>query len=304
MLPDDTPGGVHDHTGLRRGLLPDELTVVAAGDEADLLAVHLVGEVESCFSRQRADLVLGESPHWQKDAAQLLLSESEQHIGLVLPCIHALTERPQPAGTVALDAGVVARGDEIGVHHRSALHEEVELDAVVAGDTGVGGASALVLAHEVGDDVLAELAPCIHDVVRRPDRLADAARVLYVLDGAAALMVRRYVILVRRPEAHRHTDDVVPLPAQQVRGNRRVDAARHRGDDPLLVLPCPVVRFHALFASPSPLPMIAARHLAARLGPDGSPCQARQPSCWLIGATGEPDAFVSCIPLPLPLAQF
>ena len=200
---------------------------------------------EACLPRQCADLVLRVCAHWQQDAAQLLLPQPEQHVGLVLPFVHALTERPLAVGGVAFDAGVVARGDVVGVHHRGALHEEVELDAVVAGDTRVGRAPALVLAHEVGDDVLAELAPGVDDVVRHAQRLADAAGVLDVLNRAAALVVRRYAVLIRRPEPHRDADDVVALPVQQVRSDRRVDAARHRGDDAFPGVPFSAIQCHA-----------------------------------------------------------
>ena len=233
VLTHDPARSIHDLARLRRRLPPHEPPVVSAGDEADLLAVRLVSEMEPGISRKLADLLFRMGADGQEHAAELLLSQPEQHVGLVLPLVDALPERPLAVGGVAFDAGVVAGGDVVGVHHRGALHEEVELDAVVARDARMRCAPALVLTHEVGDDVLAELTPRIHDVVGHTQRLAYTARILDVLDGAAALVVRRYVVLVRGPEPHRDADNVVALPVQQVRGHRRVDAARHRGDNPL-----------------------------------------------------------------------
>ena len=140
-------------------------------------------------------------------------------------------QRSDHASPGADDARVVPRRHVVSVHHRRPAQQEVELDAVVAGDARVRRASALVLCDEVVHHVGAELAPHVQHVVRHAQRAAHAPRVLDVLDGTATAMPLRRLPVFLRPQAHRNADHVVALARQQQRGDGRIDAARHSGDD-------------------------------------------------------------------------
>src|SRR5262249_9509986 len=86
-----------------------------------------------------------------------------------------------------------------------------------------------VLAHEVRDDMLAELLLEIEDVVRDVDRHRNATGVVQILDGAAAAkrMLARLIV-----ELHRQANDLMTLLGEQGRGHRRIHAARHRNYNP------------------------------------------------------------------------
>ena len=62
-----------------------------------------------------------------------------------------------------------------------------------------------------------------------PIARGDAPRVVQIVERAAACRTRGRLALV--VELHRQTDDVVALLGEQRRGDRGVDAARHRDDD-------------------------------------------------------------------------
>ena len=81
-------------------------------------------------------------------------------------------------------------GDVIGVHEERATQQEVELDLIVASEARVRRASPIVLAHEVVDDMLLELALEVHVVMARANCIAHAARVLHILYRAAPLIHR------------------------------------------------------------------------------------------------------------------
>ena len=124
----------------------------------------------------------------------------------------------------------MAGGDVFGVQEERPAQKEVELDLVVAGEAGVRSAAPVVLAAEVVDDVLLELALEVHDVVRDAYGLADAAGVVHVLYGAAALAGGGEVVALDGPQAHGDAHDVVALPLQQQGGHGGVYAPAH-GDD-------------------------------------------------------------------------
>ena len=166
--------------------------------------------------------------HRKEQPAKLVLRQREQHVGLVLPGVDSLEEL-EP-GRAAPYAGVVAGRDVVGVQEERPAKQEVELDLVVAGEAGVRSAAPVVLAAEVFDDVLLELALEVHDVVGNAYGLADAAGVVDVLDRAAALAGSGEVAALDGPEAHGDAHDIVALPLQQQGGHGGVYAPAH-GDD-------------------------------------------------------------------------
>src|SRR5882762_898027 len=93
LVIDDRPGAGNG------GLLPfDERRVIAVRDEADLLAVGLVGDRETEPPRLVADLRLGETSHREHRTRQLVLRQREQKVGLVLVTIRAALEQPAAVG--------------------------------------------------------------------------------------------------------------------------------------------------------------------------------------------------------------
>jgi hypothetical protein len=92
----------------------EELLVVAAGDEADLLRVGLLGERQAGTACHFAHLGLGHAAEREERAGELLLGEAEEEVGLVLGQIGGALEDPALAGRVVLVDGVVAGGDAVG----------------------------------------------------------------------------------------------------------------------------------------------------------------------------------------------
>ena len=124
----------------------------------------------------------------------------------------------------------MSRRDVVGVEEHSSPQKEVELDLVVAGEAGVGGAAMVVLAAEVVDDVGLKLALEVLDVVGHTDRLADLPGVLDVLHRAATPGERWQVLPLGAPESHRDADYVVPQLLQKKGGDGGVHPSAH-GDD-------------------------------------------------------------------------
>ena len=123
--------------------------------------------------------------HGEQEALRLVGPQVEQHVGLVLGCVDAL-EQPD-AAVRGVQPGVVARCNVVDVQRGGLLHQEVELDLVVAGQAGMRRAAPQVLAAEVVDDVVVELLLEAHHVVGRADNLAHPSCVLDVVQGAATL---------------------------------------------------------------------------------------------------------------------
>jgi len=77
-------GSVRQRLTSLRQICIEELLVVASRNEADLLRIRLGGEREPVMPRQIANLGLGHFSEWKQSAAELLLGQAEQEIGLVL----------------------------------------------------------------------------------------------------------------------------------------------------------------------------------------------------------------------------
>ena len=72
--------------------------VVAVGDEADLVAVGLLGDGEAELARERADRRLVERADREQRVRELLLRQREEEIRLILRRIDAALEQVRPAG--------------------------------------------------------------------------------------------------------------------------------------------------------------------------------------------------------------
>ena len=110
------------------------------------------------------------------------------------------------------------------------LEHRGELDLLVAAQARVGGAAGGVLVHEVLDHVLVEPLAEVPDVERDADHVGRPARVVAVLDGAAAAGTGAVGLRVAR-EGEVDAGDVVAGFGGAGGGHCRVDAAGHGGED-------------------------------------------------------------------------
>ena len=230
--------------------------MIAVGQEADLLAVFLLGHAQADLAGQGPDFVLAKTAHRQEHPLEQLPLDAEQHVRLVFAVVDAAKQR-RPAIGAGLQPGVVPRGHEVGTHAVGIVEQLAELQPVVADHAGVRRAAGRVLGHEVIDDPV-ELVLKIQGVKRNPQPVGNAPGVVGVGRGAAALLVAgtlddgkqragrgrpgrcggcigggRSAAFAGRHFAvpHQHTDDLVAGRAQQVRRDTAVDASRHGQDD-------------------------------------------------------------------------
>ncbi len=226
MLADDLPlDRPDDPFAVADPMCLQEAGVIAPRNEADLVAVRLVGDRQIQVPRELAHRGLVERPHREDRVRQLRLRQGEEKIGLVLVRIEAAEESIPPRGLVALDPGVVPGADQPRPEAGRAVHQRRELQVAVAVYARDRRPSRRVLAHEVRDHRLVELLLEVDDVVGDAEAGRDPAGVVQVVDRAAGAELRLPLRLV--VELHRQTDDVMPLAGQQGGRDRGVDPARH-----------------------------------------------------------------------------
>src|SRR5581483_2634404 len=116
-LVDDRPAAFD-----RRILARDERRIVAVGDEADLLAVGLVGDDQSEPPRLLAHIRLHQRADGEYRPRELILREREQEVRLILLDIRAALEQPSAVG-ILLDTRVVTGGDLFGAETARAFEK-------------------------------------------------------------------------------------------------------------------------------------------------------------------------------------
>ncbi len=210
----------------------EEGVVVAAGDEADLLRVGLLGDGEACVGGHLADGWLLHLAEGEDGAAELLLREAEEEVGLVFGLVFWPGKYPSLTGLVKAIAGVVPGGDTVGADLSGGGEELVELEVVVAESAGDGGSAGEVLADEGLDHIGFEALLLVDDVVGDVELLGDVAGVVDVVDGAAAALDRFGHALVSGeaaliPELEGEADEFVALSAQEGGDGGRVDSSGH-----------------------------------------------------------------------------
>ncbi len=207
--------------------LGDERGVIAARDEADVLAVGLCRHRQIEAPRQRARLVLGHATQREVQEGELHARRREEEIALVAAIIgSAMQLRP----ACAVDAAhVMPGGERVGAEIARRRQQVAELHRLVAAHAGDRRLAARVGIGEIVDHVAAEAALVVEHVMRDAQPLGDARGVMDVLPGAACALLRQGRAVV--VELQRDADDVEPLLDQQRRGHRAVDAAGHGDDD-------------------------------------------------------------------------
>ena len=178
---DEFPGGLRYLFALLFKIGGEELLVVAAGDEADLLRVGLLGQSQAVRTGDFADLGLGQAAQRKERARQLLLREAEEEVGLVLGEICGPLENPAPARGVELVDRVVAGGDAAGADGAGGEEQLVELEVVVAERAGNRRAAGQVFIDERPDHIALEALLLVDDVVGDAEVLGDSAGVVDIV---------------------------------------------------------------------------------------------------------------------------
>ena len=225
--PELAPGLVHDGAGaerLRRRVALDEAGRVAPRHEADLHALGLVGHREPERGRLGAHLRLGQLADREERVREVGGAEREEEVGLVLGGIGGGPEVRATRRRVGADARIVAGGEPAGAERAGALPEDAELEVPVAARAGVRGAPGHVLGDEGTDHAPLELVGEVEDVVREAEAVGDRARVVEVVEGAAASAAVRC-------EAKRDADHLVARGSAARGRDRAVHPAAHGDDD-------------------------------------------------------------------------
>jgi hypothetical protein len=231
VSPEDVALGVDDvavaHEARRvlAGVLLEEGGVVAAGHEAHLLGIRLVGNRQPEPLRVTARRGLRHGPDREQRARELALPERVQHVRLVLVGVGAAEQMPG-AVVVAPGPHVVPRGHEVDPEPVGPAQERPELDVLVAAGARVRRPAGRVLGVEVGEDRLLERPAQVDDLHLEPADPADPPCVR-PCGGAAAAVVDAVGSV---DELDVRAEDLVALLLEQARGDRRVDPAGH-GDE-------------------------------------------------------------------------
>ena len=216
------PAGVHHRAGPDPDALAEEGPGVAGGNEADVVAVGLVGDRQPPAGGLVADRRLGGVAHRERRMRQLGGSQDSQHVGLVLV---AVDRAAQPA---LRQPGIVAGCHRVEPQRQRPRGQRGELDPLVAAHAGVRGLAAGVGGHEVVDHVGFESVGEIPDVEGDSEDIGDAAGVTGVLTRAAAARPgAQRARCVRQRQVHAH--HFVTGVDHAGRGDRGVHPAAHRG---------------------------------------------------------------------------
>src|SRR5205814_10601462 len=105
---------------------------VVVRDEADLLAVRLLGDRQTAPAGVLPYRDLRPIADRKQGACELILAEREQKVRLILAGIHAALQDGAARGTVALDARGTARGDGVGAEAARAIGQRRKLQIAVA----------------------------------------------------------------------------------------------------------------------------------------------------------------------------
>ena len=217
MLAEDAAIDVDDLAGLLGfgANFFDDLRVVAAGDEADVLRVRFVGGEQAKPLGVLARDVLRPAAQRKPQEIQLFLRGGEQEIALVFRVVDGAVEFGSFVAIHALH--IVARHHAVGAEIVGDAEQVAEFDGLIATHAGDGRFAAHVGVGEIVDHRLAEIAFVIQNVMREAARIGDAAGIVNVLAGAAGFGFRsRRAVIV---ELQRHADDVVAFLVQQAGGD-------------------------------------------------------------------------------------
>src|SRR6266571_5286170 len=137
MRPELLPLLIDDRSRARNGrLLPlHKGRVVAVGNEADLLAVWLVGDGKAKPSRVLAHLALDQAANRKHGTGELILRQREQEVRLVLVRIGAALQQPATVWRL-LDPRIMACCNPLCAKPERAIEQRRKLQIAVAMGAG------------------------------------------------------------------------------------------------------------------------------------------------------------------------
>jgi hypothetical protein len=181
---------VDQSTPVQRDACAEEpLASFVGSDEADVLAVGLVGGTQTEPSSLVAHLHLGHVTHREQSASQLGLAQHGQHVGLVLQRIGAAAQ-PVPAIRGLYPPGVMTGGHGVETQGTGPVDQPVELQMPVAFDARIGGPPLRVTEHVGADHALFELGSEVEHVVDQPQLIGHPPGVLHIGHRAASRLRR------------------------------------------------------------------------------------------------------------------
>ncbi len=181
---------------------------VAVGDEADVVAVRLVGDGQAALGRLLAHLLLGDVAEREHGPRQLVAGQHGEHVRLILGRVHAAGQpdqpSPRPAPGRAWWPVQTASKPSATARSRTAANLIFSLQR----RHGFGRVAARVLGDEVLDDVGVEPLGHVPDIERDADHVGGPPGVAGVLQRAAA--ARAGPVRARVPRQRQvHAGDVV-----------------------------------------------------------------------------------------------
>ncbi|CAB5014900.1 unannotated protein [freshwater metagenome] len=204
----------------------EEIAGAPVGDEADVVAVGLLGDQQSAVERLGAHGLLMVVAQRKHRALELRGLEHREHVGLILGRVCRAVKFD--TGRTVGQARVVAGGHGVEAKVNRAIEHSGELNVLVAAQAGVGGTARRILGHEVVDDLGLELLGEIPHVERNAQHVSHPACIASVFERAAAPGALSEGLRVgAQSEVDAH--DVVPALDGARCGNCRVDSTREGG---------------------------------------------------------------------------
>src|SRR5262249_5324091 len=201
----------------------DEGPGAVLADEAHLHALRLVGDGQAQRRGVRPHFRLRQLADREERLGEVGGAEREEEVRLVLRGVGRGAEARAAGAGIRADAGIVAGGETRGAELAGAPAKQPELDPLVAARARVRGAAREILVEEGLDDGAREGLGRVEDVVREAQPIGDGARVVEVVERAAAALLPPH-------ETERDADHVVAGGRAAGRGDGAVDPAAH-GDD-------------------------------------------------------------------------
>src|SRR6516162_1082369 len=208
----------------------DEPRIRTLRHKANVLAVGLVGDGQAKTPCRCAGLVFGEPAEREAQKIELRARRCKQKITLV----SASVPRPVQLGSVRPHhpAHVMPGGERRSTEMTCGAKQIAELDPLIAANARDWRFAAAIGFGKIVDYFRAKAALVIQHVMRNAEPVGNACRVADVPAGAAhALPPDRGAVVV---ELQGDADNLVAVLDQEGRGHRRIDAARHRDNDPVV----------------------------------------------------------------------
>ena len=177
--------------GINPRIVPDKGSVIAVRDKADILAIRLLRIDKTMLHCNGAYLVLAQIPQREQHMRKLLLRELIEDIGLILPLIRRLFEKPAPGLPVPLHTGVMPGGHRVKSAGKRLIQQRAKFDRPVTIDAGIRRVPRAVFADKTVNHLFAETVEEWEHLVRKAEELCHAACILNIGGSAAGTVLFR-----------------------------------------------------------------------------------------------------------------